>query len=530
MKRILKIVAVLVVLLVIVAVALPFVIDPNQFRPLLQSKLSDALGRQVTLGNLQLSILSGSVSANDLSIGDDPAFSKTPFVRAKSLGIGIQLMPLILSHKLNVTGITIQSPEIDLIQTPAGMWNFSSLGAKTGAPATPAPAAEPGKTPELSVDLVKITDGRLTLAKAGAKTKPLVLDQVNIQVTGFSATSSFPFSLSGNLPGGATIKLDGKAGPFNAGDAVATPIEASLHVTHLDLVLSGLLDASYGVGGVLTIDGNAKAERAVASITGKLKGEQLKLAKGGVPAKSAAEIDLAMQHDLRKQTGKISRMDVHLGKDVATISGTYNVSGETPELNLKLNGHGLQITELAAFLPPLNVELPAGASIEGGTAQVEMTMAGPLNRLVENGSFDFENTKLANYDLGSKMKVIEALAGISNTPTTEIQTMRGDVKAGPEGIDSQNLVLVVPAIGALAGAGTVSPSHALNFKMRLAVRSTTPPAGAGIPFTIQGTSSDPVFRPDVKGMVSQELKGLSGQGKSAASGIISGFLSRKKQQ
>src|SRR5579863_9347217 len=106
MKRIAKLLGIVIVLLIAVAVALPFLIDANRFRPLLQTKLSDALGRDVTLGSLQLSILSGGVTANDLSIADDPAFSKTPFVRAKSLAIGVDVMPLIFSRKLNVTGIT----------------------------------------------------------------------------------------------------------------------------------------------------------------------------------------------------------------------------------------------------------------------------------------------------------------------------------------------------------------------------------------------------------------------------------------
>lgn len=528
MKRVLKIFAILIVLVIVAAVALPFLVNPNQFRPLLESKLSDALGREVKLGDLDLSLLSGSVKATDLSIGDDPAFSKASFVRAKSLSIGVDLMPLILSRKLNVTGITIQAPDIDLIQNRAGEWNFSSLGGKSSKPATPAPAADSNKLPDLSVDSIKLTDGRLTLTKTGVKTPPLVLDKVNIQVTGFSAASAFPFSLAANLSGGAQVKLDGKAGPFNSGDAISTPFDATLHVTHLDLNQSGLLDPAYGVGGILTIDGSAKSAGARASIEGKVKGEQVKLVKGGTPAKPAAEIDLAIEHDLKTQSGRISRLDLHLGKDIATVNGTYNVADEPPLVNLKASGKGLAVTELAAFLPPLNIELPAGAAIQDGTAEFQLAASGPLDKLSETGSFVFQNTKLANYDMGSKMKVIEALAGIGGAPSTEIQTLSANVQAAPEGMTLQNIVLVVPAIGAIAGAGTVSPAHALDFKMRLALRSTTPPVSGGIPFTIQGTSSSPAFRPDVKGMVTSELKGVTSGGKSAAGDLIKGFLGGRK--
>jgi AsmA protein len=75
MKRLLLIIGGLVGLLLVTAIALPFLIDPNRFRPLLEEKLTEALGREVKLGDLKLSILSGSVTASDLSIADNPAYS-----------------------------------------------------------------------------------------------------------------------------------------------------------------------------------------------------------------------------------------------------------------------------------------------------------------------------------------------------------------------------------------------------------------------------------------------------------------------
>ena len=64
-------------------------------------------GVQSKLGNLSLSILAGSVGIDDISIADDPAFSKSPFVTAKSLKVGVELMPLMLSKQLNVTAFEL---------------------------------------------------------------------------------------------------------------------------------------------------------------------------------------------------------------------------------------------------------------------------------------------------------------------------------------------------------------------------------------------------------------------------------------
>src|SRR5579863_134907 len=117
MKRVARVLAILVVLLLAVAISLPFLIDANQFRPRLEAELTKALGREVKLADLKLSILSGGVTASDLTIADDPAFSPTNFLSAKTLAVGVELQPLVFSKKLNVTGIQIDGPEISLIQS-----------------------------------------------------------------------------------------------------------------------------------------------------------------------------------------------------------------------------------------------------------------------------------------------------------------------------------------------------------------------------------------------------------------------------
>jgi len=110
MNKTLKIVLIVVGVLIVLVLVAPFLIPVNQFRPTIEEKASAALGRKVQLGNISLSLLSGSLSAEALSIGDDPKFSSAPFLTAKSLNVGVEMMPLIFSKTLNVTGVTITSP------------------------------------------------------------------------------------------------------------------------------------------------------------------------------------------------------------------------------------------------------------------------------------------------------------------------------------------------------------------------------------------------------------------------------------
>src|SRR5215831_6567730 len=166
----LRVVLIIVGILLVLILVAPFLIPVNQFRPTIEEKASAALGRKVELGDLSLSLLSGSLSAENLSIGDDPKFSSTAFLTAKSLKVGVELMPLIFSKTLNITGVAIDTPQVTLLHNPAGVWNFSSLGGSAAKPRGKEAPAE--KTPnagaDLSVSHLALQNGRITVGETGS--------------------------------------------------------------------------------------------------------------------------------------------------------------------------------------------------------------------------------------------------------------------------------------------------------------------------------------------------------------------------
>lgn len=520
MKRLLVILGVIFVLLVGSLAAVTLLIDPNRFRPLLESELSSALGREVHLGDLKLALWSGSVTANDLSIADDPAYSKTSFVKAKSLGIAVEMWPLITSRKLNVTGLTIDQPVVVLIQAPSGEWNFSSLGGK--AKAAPAKSEDPAAKKadlDLSVKLVRITGGEFSLGSTARHSRPLALRDVAIEVKDFSTASEFPFTLRAKVAGGGSIALDGKAGPLNASDTAASPVSAALKIDALDLVGSGITQTAPSLAGLISIDGSTQSDGQTAHVKGKIKAEKLKLAREGTPAKKAVQFDFAVDHNLRRRSGRLQKGELHIGAAPASLTGTYAEEGETTTLHMNLDAPKMAVAELNELLPAMAVVLPRGSSLQGGTASARISVAGPVDRLVTAGTVSLDNTKLANFDLGKKMAFVEALAGISANTDTEIQTLGASVHYGPEGGRVEDLKLVVPAIGNLDGAGTVSPSNELLFQMRATVRAMA------VPFTVQGPATDPSFRPDVKGIAKEELK--KAVGSESVKGLLKGILGGK---
>src|SRR3989475_3733375 len=123
MKRALKWIGIIIAILIVIVLVLPFLINVNTFRPRIESELTNALGRKVTVGNLSLSLWSGSLAADDIAIADDPSFSSSPFIRAKALNVGVEVLPLILSKTLHITDLTLSAPQVSLLRTPAGKWN-----------------------------------------------------------------------------------------------------------------------------------------------------------------------------------------------------------------------------------------------------------------------------------------------------------------------------------------------------------------------------------------------------------------------
>lgn len=536
MKRALKWIAIIIAILIAVTIALPFVIDVNTFRPRIESELSSALGRDVTVGNLKLSLWSGSLAADNIAIADDPSFSKSPFVKADALNVGVNVFPLIFSKTLEVRNITLKRPQVVLLRKPDGVWNFSSIGNQGGDTAPAASQAKPAATKSnsantapgsaseqslaqnFSVGELSIKDGQITVEDTNAPSRTHVYRNVDLTAKDLSFGSQFPFTLSADLPGGGSVKLDGSGGPVNRTDASLTPLQAKIDVKQLDLAKSGFVDPASGFAGTVNFSGTVDSDGTHAHSSGDATAEKLKLAPKGTPAQSAVNLKYAVEHELKTNTGRLTQGDVSIGKAVAKLAGSYDMHSDSPTVNMKLNADNMPVDDLDALLPALGVVLPSGSSLQGGTLSADFTISGPVTQLVVAGPVKLANTKLAGFDMGGKMAAISALTGMKSGPDTTIQNFSSDVRYSPSGIQTENINVVVPSIGTVTGSGTISPQNALDYKMVAAlngavgggVTKVASLGGKGVPFFVKGTSSDPKFEPDVKGMLSNQLGGKLG--------------------
>jgi AsmA protein len=549
MNKTLKIVLVVVGVLIVLVLVAPFLIPVNQFRPTIEEKASAVLGRKVELGNLSLSLFSGSLSADNVSIGDDPKFSSSPFLTAKSLKVGVEMMPLIFSKTLNVTGVTIDSPQVTLLHNGAGLWNYSSLGGPAAKSSSSSNSAA-----DLSIKKFELKNGSIIIGTTNSQ-KRSTYDHVDVTASDVSITSKFPVTVTADLPSGGKFKLDGTVGPIDQADTALTPLSAKLNVTSLNLASTGFLDPSLGLGGLLDLDGTLESKGGEAETKGNAKLSKALLIAGGSPAGVPLTVDFNTKYNLRKNAGVLHPSTLKIGSAAARLNGTYQSAGEATVVNIKLEGKDMPAKDLEAFLPALGIHLPKGASLQGGTLNTDLTITGPTNRLVTNGTVGVFGTKLAGFDLGSKMSSIASLAGIQSGKDLDIEKLTTNLHMAPDGLRAENFLAVLPTVGNLTGAGTVDSKNDLDFKMLAtlskAASSMAGPAGAAansaagalggllgsvtgggsgaggctsssgglkVPFQIHGTTSDPKFIPDVGGLAAGMLKSQLGCVSSAAAG------------
>ena len=511
-----------VVLLMIFAVTLvPVFVNADTFRPAIENQLSSSFGREVTMGRLTLSILAGNLVADDIAIADDPSFSSVPFIQAKRLDVGVEVLPLVLHRQVHITRLNIDTPSIQLIQNASGKWNFSTFG---GASAT---SGQTRSVPDLTVAELKITDGSATVSSIPLTQKAFQYSAVNLTVKSFSFLKSFPFDLSATLPGAGSLKLTGDAGPISQKDTTLTPFQATLQLRDFDPVASGVIDQSKGISMVNDVDAQMKSDGVTVSSSGKIKAVRLQLVPRGSPAQQPVEMNYTVSDNLQSRLATVSDLAVQAGTAAVHVKGTFQFTAQAVMLDLHLSAPAVPIDQLENMLPVVGIHLPSGSSLQGGTLTANIAVHGAATTATLSGPVEIDNTRLVGFDLGSKIQGLNALTGTS--AGTDIQVLKANVVSSPEGAKITDIYGNLPQIGSATGAGTVAQSGAIDFNLTAKLNSSNvlgaaansavnavggiiggflhpnskpaPASNRGIPITITGTASSPSIRANIGAML-----------------------------
>lgn len=170
MNRALKIVAIvvgsIVALLVIAAIALTLLLDPNQYKGAIVQAVKDKTGRELKIeGPIGLSFFPWlGVEAKGLALGNAPGFGPEPFARLESFGVKVKLLPL-LRGEVAVDTVVLTGFELALARDAKGASNWDDLLAPAKAEPAPKPvepAATPVALPALAVNGIEIRKASLS--------------------------------------------------------------------------------------------------------------------------------------------------------------------------------------------------------------------------------------------------------------------------------------------------------------------------------------------------------------------------------
>jgi AsmA protein len=503
-RKVILVAAIIVGAIVVLGLLVPMFVSVESFRPTIESRLSAALGRQVQIGKLRLSLLAGGITAEDIAIGDDPAFASEPFVTAKVLEIHVDLWPLLLHRQLHIESLTIQKPQVTLIRM-GERWNFSSMGAPA---AQGAAGAAPAASSAAALELTKLmlSGGELTIRQPGASQS---FSDLEITTSNVSLSSVFPFSLEVTLPGNGKLTLTGQAGPLPAGDVAETPVQASLKVEHLDLAAYTAQGAA--LGGTADLDATMHSDGRQAHVEGSGSLKNFVLAKRGTPSPQPVGLTFAADYNLKSQNGELTAADLHFGKSAAHLSGKFEQSGNLSQLDMVLVAQEIQAADVEHVLQADAIALPGGASLQSGTANAHLTVTGPSNALAVNGSLHAQNFTVAGFDLGSKLKPVAALASFNTGANTVLQSLDAKLNMSPTLAKLDGLSAVVQGIGSVTGAGTLRDQKDLDFHLVAHLNASGGAIGgftkltrvnllSNVPFRVEGTTDNPKFEPDMNAM------------------------------
>ena len=214
-----------------------------------EQTISRSLGRDVHIGgSLHASLYPViGVSTSDVSIGNVPGGQAKELLHVGTLAIGAKLLPL-LSHELDITSLTLESPVIHLEVDASGNPNWAFNIPKSEG------ASSSTTTAKLSIAGLKIADGEVSYfdARKGV-TKALSHANASLSLASLDQPAQFSldavydgnkFSVSGSVDSPDTYLA-------KTPTKVALDLKSSLITLHFDGSVTGVSDnaGSFSVSG-----------------------------------------------------------------------------------------------------------------------------------------------------------------------------------------------------------------------------------------------------------------------------------------
>lgn len=358
-------IGIFVLMIVALAIALPLLFDPNDFKDTIASQVQERTGRVLKIdGDLSLTFFPWvGINTGAMQLNNAKGFGDQAFAKIESANIRVKLLPL-LRKQVEMDTITLKGLTLNLARNAQGRTNWDDLLALVGDKATKEPAE--GGEPKvllaaLAINGLDIRDANITwddklakqrfeLSRLNMITGGLTLGEAVDIEGGFHLLSSAP-KLEGDIKIKASISANPIVGHYRLDDAILSVDLKDEKGRPMNLTLTANIDADLIQNSIvleaMTLKANAHINEAPSKIT----------IKAGIVADLNTQIIHMKKMTLNADTAfnkeplSISLQGsakANLGTQVVTVSNmSLNADTRFNQKSVKLSIKGNAVANLA---------------------------------------------------------------------------------------------------------------------------------------------------------------------------------------
>ncbi len=213
MNKLIKIIlwslASLVVIVVLSAILIPVLVNPNDYKDEIAQQVYQKAGRTLTIeGDIDLSIslpLSISLDLGKTELSNAKGFGDQPFAKIDEISLYVAIMPLLTQNRLDIGEVRLNNMALNLIKNKDGKTNWADLSGEKSTPeketeaknstGTAKPAIEKASMPAISVAGLSVKDAQISWTDK-QNNQHIVLSKANISISELIEDKPFDLEIS----------------------------------------------------------------------------------------------------------------------------------------------------------------------------------------------------------------------------------------------------------------------------------------------------------------------------------------------
>lgn len=453
MKKLLKYLLItitaLVLLVVITAIALPLVFDPNDYKPQITQLVKEQTGRDLKIpGEIELSVFPWlGITLGKVELSNATGFDKQAFAKIDSVDVRVELLPL-LKKQVRIGRVKLSGLKLNLQRNKNGVTNWDDLVKPETAPSPK--QAQPVKSAEQPLAIASLAVGGISISDASASwndqqsNQHIQIQQLNLHSGAIAENEPVKLELSTHFNSNApdikgalelhttamfnqdnntlslqdtklTTRLSGETLPAGKLDATLSSNKVFLNQKTQNLEVQGLTLSAFDVQlhSDIKATGLDKAPRyqlSLASDTFSLQevARQLAITLPETADKNAfSKVQLSTK--LVGDTNNVTLKPLTLTLDKSNLDGFLQVKNfSKPAIHYQLGLDGINADR---YLPPV-AEKPSGKSAAPASAATSQALQLPTELLraldiqgeINVGKLQINNTHSEQLQLGTNAK------------------------------------------------------------------------------------------------------------------------------